>query len=121
MKYYHWDDLESVAMKENSFRKLVSGDQLTIARTETEVGSQMRHRCYPHETFIMIMDGMWKIRVDGRTVIIGANQILHLPPNKEHDVEALDRTLALEIQAQPSSPHIESGAPTEDENYLWGV
>jgi quercetin dioxygenase-like cupin family protein len=124
MKYYHWDELESITLRENFLRKLVAGDQLTIARTETEKGAYLHRRCYPHETFIMIMDGAWQVDVGGRMVIIGANQILHLPPYTEHDVEALDHTLALEILAQPASPYfdrIEGRAHFEDENYLWGV
>ncbi|MBI3948997.1 MAG: cupin domain-containing protein [Acidobacteria bacterium] len=124
MKYYHWDELESVRMEENFLRKLVAGDRLTIARTETAVGSQMRQRCYPHEIFIMVIDGAWKVQVDGRMVIIRANQILHIPPYMEHDVEALDDTLALEIQATSSSAYyrmMEGERHVEDENYLWGV
>jgi len=123
MKSYDWDELESVTMKENFLRKLVAGDRLTIARTETEKGTQMRRRCYPHETFIMIIDGAWRVLVNGRIVIIGTNQILHLPPYTEHDVEALDHTLALEILAQPPSyfDRMEGSAHMEDENYLWGV
>lgn len=124
MKYYHWDELESITMRDNFLRKLVAGDQLTIARTETEKGAHLRQRCYPHETFIMIMNGAWQVDVGGRMVIIGANQILHLPPDTEHDVEALDDTLALEVSAQPPAPsadRLEGYGHLEDENYLWGV
>jgi quercetin dioxygenase-like cupin family protein len=124
MKSYHWDELESVTMRENFLRKLVAGERLTIARTETEKGSYICGRCYPHEAFIIIIDGLWKVQVDGRMILLGANQLLHLPPFMEHDVEALDHTLTLEILAQPDPTHIglmEFDLPIEDENYLWGV
>jgi quercetin dioxygenase-like cupin family protein len=121
MTQYHWDDLESFTMKENFLRKLVAGDQLTIARTEMETGSQMRPRCYPYESFIVILTGLCKVCVDGRTDVIGANQILHIPPYIEHEIEALEYTLALEIQAQSPALLFERSASLEDENYLWGV
>lgn len=124
MRYYHWDELESVTLQENFLRKRVAGERLTIARTETEKGSQRWRCCYPHEAFIVVLSGAWKVHVDGREVIVGANQILHLPPYMEHDVEALDHTLVLEILAQPDTSYFERrefDAAREDENYLWGV
>ena len=88
MKSYHWDDLESSSLPENFLRKLVTGSHMTIARTETEAGSHIQRRCYPYEVFIMIMDGAWKVKVNGRTELIGTNHILHIPPYQEH----LERT-----------------------------
>lgn len=124
MRYYHWDELESTIRQESPLRKQVAGDQLTITRTETARGAHLRWRCYPYETVIIIIEGAWQVEVNGRRVIIGTNQILHLPPHTEHDVRALEHTLALEISARPPSLLIERSegqASLEDENYLWGV
>ncbi|MCS6804998.1 MAG: hypothetical protein RMM98_04750 [Acidobacteriota bacterium] len=121
MNQHYWNQTESFTMKENFFRKLVMGDQLTIARTEMDTGARLQPRCYPCESFIVILTGLCKVRVNGRADIIGANQILHVPAYAEHDIEALEHTLALEIQPRsPALPPERSGL-MEDENYLWGV
>jgi len=124
MRYYKWDDLKPDTVSETFLRKFVAGERLTIARTETEKGSQIVSQRHPHETFIAVIDGAWKVSFGGQELIVGTNQVLHLPPNIEHSIEALDRTVALEVFADRSPTDLErpDAPPTiEDENYLWGV
>ena len=124
MRYYKWDDLKPDTVSETFLRKFVAGERLTIARTETEKGSQIVSQRHPHETFIAVIDGAWKVSFGGRELIVGTNQILHLPPNTEHSIEALDWTVALEVFAEWGSTYFEkpdSPSIFEDENYLWGV
>ena len=124
MRYYDWDDLKADSASEAIRRKLVTGERLMIARTETKKGSRIASRQHPHETFIAVIDGAWKVSFGGRELIVGTNQILHLPPNTEHSIEALDWTVALEVFAERGSTYFEkpdSTSSIEDENYLWGV
>ncbi|RMG44506.1 MAG: hypothetical protein D6723_19255 [Acidobacteria bacterium] len=124
MRYYHWDELESVALSGDSLRKFVAGEQVSIVRTETSKGTCMPDRCFPHEAFIVVLEGAWRVRVNGHDVVVGSNQLLHLPPYARHDVESLERTLALEILPEPNASSValsEVEPIMEDENYLWGV
>lgn len=121
MNQYHWNQTESFTMKENFLRKLVMGDQLTIARTEMKTGSRLQSRRYPYESFIVILTGLCKVHINGQTDILGTNQILHIPAYAEHAIEALEHTLALEIQPRSPAYTCEPSAVLEDENYLWGV
>ncbi len=124
MRYYHWDELESVALTRDFLRKFVAGERLSIVRTETNKGTCLPDRCFPHEAFIVVLEGAWRIRVNGHDVVIGSNQLLHLPPYMKHDVESLERTSVLEILPQPDASWVGMGEMEpimEDENYLWGV
>jgi quercetin dioxygenase-like cupin family protein len=124
LRYYSWDDLQADTETKNLLRKFVSGERLTIARTETEKGSRLTSRRHPHETFIAVIYGAWKVSFGGKELVIGPNQILHIPPNAEHRIESLDRTLALEVFSAGGwmpVPGLDAPPMAEDDDYLWGV
>jgi quercetin dioxygenase-like cupin family protein len=124
MQCYNWNDVETDNSSKSFFQKHVTGDRMMIARTETEKGSLIPSRRNPRETFIAIIEGAWRVSLPGRELTLKSDQVLHLPPNVEHSIESLDRTVALEVFAEQEP--ITSGRSCtpfliEDENYLWGV
>ena len=77
-RLYRWDEIALEKITEMVSRKFVSGERETIAQ-------------------IYLMQGALKLLVAGEEVTLREGEVLHIPSNVAHQVEALDDTFVLGV------------------------
>lgn len=89
---------------------------------EVTKGSVTQAQQYDTECIVIVLEGAWRFRLQGRVVTLGQNQMLRIPAHVEHSAEALAHTIALKIFSG-SGEGFQGTAhqPDDPDQYLWGV
>lgn len=78
-------------------RKFVSGAQETLAQTYLKRGAIVPQHAHESEQMTYVLQGALKVLVAGEEVTVREGEVLHIPSNVLHQVEALDDTFVLGV------------------------
>jgi quercetin dioxygenase-like cupin family protein len=105
----------------------------SVARFELRKGESTSSHSHAEEIAVIVVSGVWRFYLEGRSVTVGQDQVLRLPAYAEHRAEALTDAIAVIalpssntqccsafVQRQPDPPHAGDSAQDPDQ-YLWGV
>jgi quercetin dioxygenase-like cupin family protein len=121
---YDWNSIEPEELTSAYFRKVATGENLTVARVEVNRGAITQPHRHANEEVIVVLEGTWCFRLPNGEVKVGSNQMLVIPPGVEHSSEALEDTVALDICAGARSDWTsgEDQALHQDpDQFLWAV
>lgn len=101
MQYIRWRDVEIEQLNPLLVRQLVVGGKLMLARVLLKKGSHVPEHRHHNEQVTYILEGALKFRVDGKDVVVGAGEVLCIPPNMPHEAWALEDTVDLDVFTPP--------------------
>ena len=99
MPYYNWDLLEEEALNPLLGRKMIHGQNMTVARIRLRKGAMVPTHSHPQEQISMLESGALRFTLSGEERILRAGDALVIPPHAQHMVEALEDSLATDLFA----------------------
>ena len=99
MCFYDLNNIEPAEVNPAYLRKVVAGENVTVARVEVNRGSITQAHTHENEEVIVVLKGAWLFRLPDGEVKVTSNQMLMIPSGVEHSSEALEDTVALDICA----------------------
>ncbi len=78
-------------------RKFVSGTLETLAQIYLKRGAMVPRHAHDGEQMTYVLQGTLKLLVGGDEVTLREGEVLHIPADTPHQVEALDDTFVLGV------------------------
>jgi quercetin dioxygenase-like cupin family protein len=97
MAHHRWADIPSEQINESIARRFITGDSLTVARFELKKGGVVPSHAHVHEQVSVVMTGALRFTVDGQNTIVRAGEVMQIPSNAVHSVEALEDALVIDV------------------------
>jgi len=80
-------------------RKVIHTRNMTLARIALLKGAVVPEHRHENEQISMVQSGSLKFTVEGREIVAGAGDMVELPANVPHAVEALEDSVAVDLFA----------------------
>jgi quercetin dioxygenase-like cupin family protein len=88
-------------------RQILCGERAMLARIVLRKGAVVPEHSHENEQISYILEGTLRFTPgDGRTIAVGAGEVLVIPSNLPHSAVALEDTLDLDIFAPPRADWI---------------
>lgn len=97
MEVQTWNDMPWEKVTPELSRRIVTGANEMIAQVLLEKGAFVAEHSHASEQITYILEGALKLWIGGKEYVVGAGQILVIPPNVPHKAVALEKTLDLDI------------------------
>ncbi len=97
MKLYNWNTVESEQLNALIARRVIHGEQLTVARLELRKYAVVPEHRHVNEQLSMVERGALKFRFEDREQVVRGGEALLIPPNAPHGVEALEDTVVVDV------------------------
>ena len=78
-----------------AFGPLLTGTQIEVGQLHFGKGEGAVPHAHPQEQVMVVLSGRLRVTIDGQTTALGPGEGFLAPPNVQHQVEALEDTLAL--------------------------
>jgi unsaturated pyranuronate lyase len=101
MKHFKWDDISPETVNEKFVRKLAWDGKIMISWMECKKGCYVPAHSHDNEQLTFVVSGCWRFEIDGKTIIVGANEMLHIPSNVVHAAEAIEDLVAYDVFTPP--------------------
>jgi quercetin dioxygenase-like cupin family protein len=108
-----WKTMEVEQLNDKLTRQMVSGDNATISQLFLKKGAVVPRHSHVNEQYSWIMSGLLKFVFDDREILVGAGEILVIPPNVAHSGVAVEDTVDVDIFAPRREDWI-----NKDDSYL---
>ncbi len=102
--WYRWNDMEKEQVSDLLSRRLITGDRMMLAHVYLKKGCIVPKHSHENEQLTYILEGalrFWIGEDESETVLVRAGEVLHIPSNVPHRVEALEDTLDVDIFSPP--------------------
>ncbi len=99
MNLHDWSKIEKEALNPSLARQVVHTAQLTIARIHLRRGAVVPEHSHVNEQVTTLIEGSLKFVHPGGEIFLQPGEMLEIPANVPHRVEALEDSLALDIFA----------------------
>ena len=107
LKHISWDSVPIEELNPLLGRHFIIGENVMIARVLLKKGSVVPRHSHHNEQVTYILEGALKFLIDGKEIVVGAGEVLCIPPNMPHEAEALEDTVDLDIFNPPREDWIE--------------
>jgi len=101
MDQYNWAAIPREEMNSKTVRQVVHTERMTIARILLREGAVVAMHHHENEQVTMLKSGALRFvfggSEEGREVIVRAGDVLQIPPNLPHMVEALEDSMATDL------------------------
>ncbi len=108
-----WDAIEVERLSDTIGRQFMVGTNMMIARVLLAEGAHVPLHQHHNEQISYILEGKMRFVMDGREIMVGAGEVLCIPPNVPHEAFALEDTVDLDIFNPPRQDWID-----RDDAYL---
>ncbi|HWR51187.1 MAG TPA: cupin domain-containing protein [Bryobacteraceae bacterium] len=115
MTIYNWEDVKLEQMNPLLGRQAIHCANMTVAMIHLDSGCIVPEHRHANEQVSVLLQGRLRFLSEGKEYTIAAGQVLHIPPNAPHSVEALEDSLAMDLFS-PAREDWRSG----DDAYLRG-
>jgi quercetin dioxygenase-like cupin family protein len=95
VRLHRWDEIALEKVTEVISRKIVTGERAMLSQVYLKRGAPM-HK-HESEQLTYVMQGALRFLVGGEEAIVREGEVLVIPTWVEHQVEALDDTLTLDL------------------------
>ncbi len=93
MPFYRWDSLpsETITPKySGTYGTTVNGEKLSVGIYKLSAGAKAAPHAHPNEQVIAVMKGRMSFRLGSEERIVGPGEVVLVPPNTEHQTEAVE-------------------------------
>ena len=113
LQHVRWADVEIEQLNPLLGRQFIVGGEVMIARILLKKGSIVPEHHHVNEQVTYVLEGALRFRIDGRDITVNAGEVLTIPPDMPHEVEALADTVDLDVFNPPRADWI-----NKDDQYL---
>lgn len=110
MDQYNWATIPREELNEKAMRQVIHTERMTIARLLLRQGAIVGMHHHENEQVTMLKSGALRFvfggAEEGREVIVRAGDVLPIPPNLPHMVEALEDSMATDLFTPPRADWI---------------
>jgi quercetin dioxygenase-like cupin family protein len=106
LKYIRWNDIPLEDLNPLLQRHFVVGEQIMVARVLLKKGCVVPEHSHHNEQITYILQGALKFDIDGKEIVVGAGEVLCIPPNMPHKATALEDTVDLDVFTPPRADWI---------------
>ena len=97
MPQYNWASVEEEQLNPLLARKVIHGRNMTVARIRLQKSAVVPLHTHPNEQITMLERGALRFVIAGTERILHAGEVLEIPPDAPHLVEALEDSLAVDL------------------------
>lgn len=97
MKLYQWDEVEKEQMNPQIARQVIHGEKMTVARIHLAKGAVVPLHSHANEQVTLLERGKLRFTISGEERVVDAGQIVQIPPDAPHLVEALEDSVAVDL------------------------
>ncbi len=93
MPFYRWSELasETITPKYSTTHgATVNGQKLSVGLYKIPAGTGAQPHAHPNEQVIAVMKGRMRFRLGKEERIVGAGEVILVPPGTEHQTTAID-------------------------------
>jgi quercetin dioxygenase-like cupin family protein len=101
LRHVPWSTVSVEALNPLLGRHFVVGQNIMLARVLLKKGCIVPEHSHPNEQLTFIAEGALKFWIDGREIVVGAGEVLTIPPNMPHKAEALVDTVDFDVFNPP--------------------
>src|SRR5205814_8329084 len=101
LRHVPWNSVEVEALNPLLGRHFVVGQNIMLARVLLRKGCIVPEHSHPNEQITFIAEGALKFWIDGKEIIVGAGEVLTIPPNMPHQAEAMEDTVDFDVFNPP--------------------
>jgi quercetin dioxygenase-like cupin family protein len=101
---FNWDDIPLEKLTGDISRRLITGENMMIAHVYLDRGAVVPEHSHHNEQITYVLKGALKFLLgeDQETeVVVGAGEVLTIPPNLPHSAVALEDTLDVDVFNPP--------------------
>lgn len=93
-----WAEIPREELNVRLVRQAIHTAQMTVAKLEMKAGGTVPSHSHHNAQLTMVQSGALKfLLADGGEVIVGAGQVLELPPHVPHGVEVLEDSVVIDL------------------------
>ncbi|HJP82149.1 MAG TPA: cupin domain-containing protein [Fimbriimonadaceae bacterium] len=113
---YSWSMIPSDHPVELLHRQKIEGEQMLLARVHLEKGCHVALHHHVSEQMAIVIAGRveWTLGEEGTVqekVVMSFGEVLHIPANVWHGVDALEDTLIIDVLSPPGAMGVDSQQP----------
>jgi quercetin dioxygenase-like cupin family protein len=101
MQTYNWDTVTKEKMNPLLVRQVIHSEKMTVARLEMSKGCLVPEHSHHNEQISTIAQGRVRFVLGGKEVVVGAGQVLRIPPHVPHSAEALEDAIGVDLFTPP--------------------
>jgi quercetin dioxygenase-like cupin family protein len=101
MRHYNWNMLEEEPLNPLLGRKTIHSQNATVARIRLRKGAVVPVHSHPNEQISMLESGAVRFTISGEERVLRAGDVLVIPPDAPHMVEAIEDSLAVDLFSPP--------------------
>lgn len=90
-----WNNVEKVKLSDRLSLQTIFGEKATLAQLSIEQGGTAARHSHASEEYMWIVSGALKYNFGDREVVVHAGEVVVIPPNVAHSIEALEDTTAV--------------------------
>jgi quercetin dioxygenase-like cupin family protein len=94
-----WQTMEVEKLNDKISRQMISGANATVSRLLMTRGAVVPRHFHVNEQYSWIVSGTLKFVFDDREVVVGAGEVLLIPPHVPHSAIALEDTVDVDFFA----------------------
>jgi quercetin dioxygenase-like cupin family protein len=97
MDHYQWDKVQREKLNASLERQAIHSDNMTVARMYLKKGCLVPEHSHYNEQVSMMEQGSAKFVLAGVERVMNAGEVIRIPPNVPHYVEAMEDCVALDL------------------------
>ena len=104
LQQYRWTDIPEEPLKGQITRRLIAARRMMIAQIVLKKGDEVPRHSHHNEQITYVVTGKLRLLLGEhgeREVVLGAGEVLVIPPNLPHAAVALEDTLDIDVFSPP--------------------
>jgi len=101
VKHINWDKLPAERLNDKFVRKLAWDGKVMVGQTLVEKGYIVPLHAHDNQQVTFVTSGLWRFKLEGRTVDVGPNEMIFIPANVPHTAEAVETLVAYDVFTPP--------------------
>ena len=97
VRLHRWDEIALAKVTEMLSRKIVSGEREMLVQVYVKRGCLVPMHAHDSEQMTYVLQGALKFLIQGEEITVREGEVLHIPPGVEHQAEALEDTLEMDV------------------------
>jgi len=98
---FAFEELPEDKVNDKISRWISVGHHMSVAKYVIKRGGIAPMHQHPNEQVTLMLEGRFRYTIDGKDVVIGPGEVVFVPPNAMHGVEALDDAVAIDFSSPP--------------------
>ena len=94
---HRWDGIAVEKVTEMISRKVVAGGRQMLAQVYLKRGAHVPLHRHASEQMTYVLQGSLRCRVGPDEIVVRAGEVLHIPPGRPHQAEALEDTFEIDV------------------------